>query len=421
MIRSIQFLTSVALEVEKKLGLYMRHGGDKPMCIYNKKSTTEQNSFKEIARIIKKKYEGVIAIFDNGLSKPHQDSYMQVLSTYDTISNDEAINYFGNVTSSMKDWTFQNKIPCPTRIIGNRFTNKSRRMFSIRCTTTTVDAIFSDTVYSDEVQEMKFGDPCLNRYIQKCCLDEQRIPNVVHYVWYKRGELSFVPFLSFLAVIRFVKPCVIVFHGAAPYGKYWDAFTYLWPRVILLKREAPKTVFKKPLGYVEHASDIMRIEALINYGGIYMDTDTILVKSVDKLRNYSCVMSEQTRSLLGSAFIMSEKSGTFVNEWMGGYRSHYKPTSYIYNAMRYPYMLMKRNPDIIHTEYGTISRPYKMRHYSIFNGTKATYNWSGIYGIHCYIRLLEDFIDENTIRQMNTTFGSIARHVFYGNKELCIS
>ncbi|KAL4235990.1 hypothetical protein ACF0H5_004378 [Mactra antiquata] len=340
----------------------------------------------------------------------------------DEISNDEAINYFGNVTSSMKDWKFQNKISCPTRIIGNRFTNKSRRMFSIRCTTTTVDAIFSETVNSGEVQEMEFGDQCLNRYIQKCCLGEQRVPNVVHYVWYKRGELSFVPFLSLLGVIRFVKPCVIVFHGAAPYGKYWDAFTYLWPRVILLKRKAPTTIFNKPLGYVEHASDIMRIEALINYGGIYMDTDTILVKSVDKLRNYSCVMSEQSSGLMGSAFVMSEKNGTFVNKWMNGYKYYYIPGKYVYNAMVYPKKLKLRYKDHIHVEYGTISRPNGMLGYKIYLNSHATYDWSHIYGIHLFIRMSR-YISASTeyiIRYKNSTFGSIARHVYYGNKEICL-
>ncbi|KAL4235989.1 hypothetical protein ACF0H5_004377 [Mactra antiquata] len=338
----------------------------------------------------------------------------------DEISNDEAINYFGNVTSSMKNWTFQNKISCPTRIIGNTFTNKSRRMFSIRCTYTSVKSRYTYTINSDEVQEMKFGDQCLNRYIQKCCLGEQRVPNVVHYVWYKRGELSFVPFLSLLGVIRFVKPCVIVFHGAAPYGKYWDAFTYLWPRVILLKREAPVMISNKYLRHREHASDFMRIEALIKYGGIYMDTDTVLVKSVDKLRNYSCVMSEQSSGLMGSAFVMSEKNGTFVNKWMDGYRYNYIPEKYAYNAMVYPKKLKTTLKDHIHVEYATISRPVGMIGGTIYWNSNATYDWSYIYGIHLYSRIYKEPVNETTIRHMNFTFGSIARHVYYGNKELCL-
>lgn len=321
----------------------------------------------------------------------------------------------------MKTWTFQKRIKCSINDIGEQYALKARRKVSIKCLNDSVRVSYSETFNSSDVFSLRYGDPCLDTYVQACCGMGHRVPNVVHYVWFLRGELSFVSFLSILSTIRFIKPCAILFHGEIPFGRYWDAITYFYPNIIHVQRERPEYIFGKKILFKAHSSDIMRIEALLKYGGIYMDTDTLIVNSIMKLMDYPFVLSNQSSGTFGSAFIMSERNAKFLQLWYGEYKRDYQPERYIYNAMISTKMLAQNetNKQLIHVEYGTISRPVGMLYYSIFQNKNAAANWGNIYGIHSYIRIFKENVNETTIRNMNHTFGSVCRHIFYGNKELC--
>ncbi|KAL4224959.1 hypothetical protein ACF0H5_015655 [Mactra antiquata] len=345
----------------------------------------------------------------------------EIPETCVAVNTDEVDKFFGKVKSNMVVWSFQEKIDCQIHDIGDNFTNKKRRRMNLQCSSGIFEASYSATFASSDILTSENGNPCLNSYIRACC-GSNRIPNVAHYVWYKRGEMSFIAFLSMLSVVRFVRPCVILIHGELPYGRYWDAITYFYPNFVHIKRDIPTHVFGTKLTHTSHPSDIMRIETLIEYGGIYLDMDMVLVRSIDSLINFPFVLSSQKFGIFGSAFIMSEINATFLHLWMNEYRIDYRPNSNIYNAMFATRKLAKKkeHKHLIHVEPFTISRPYGMSRYSIYNSTKATYNWSHIYGIHTFIRIFPRTSNETTIKTMNNTFGSICRHIFYGDKELCL-
>lgn len=335
--------------------------------------------------------------------------------------NESLAARLGHVTSDMKTWKFNSSVECPKFNITKVKHEQSRLKLTLSCNRTGgVFHSLSRTDNASDVYEANFGDKCVDNFIQQCCRGPHRVPNVVHYVWYMREELTFVGFLSLLGVIRFINPCAIIFHGdKIPHGVYWDFVVDISPNIIHLKRDRPKFYAGQKIKHKEHSSDIMRIEALIQYGGIYMDTDTIIVKSLESLMNYPCVMSNQSSGLMGSAFVMAEKNATFLQLWMDGYRHDYQSSQYTYNAMVYPKKVARKHSDLIHIEYATISRPKDMIGGKIYYTKYATYDWSYIYGIHLYSRIYKKPFNEMTIRNMNTTVGSISRHVVFGNKELC--
>jgi hypothetical protein len=335
--------------------------------------------------------------------------------------NEELALRLGRLASDMKNWNFESTVECPNINISKVMFPKPRPKLTLNCRQSHSSYVrVTQADDNSDVHLAPFGDRCVDKYIQECCKGKFRVPNIVHYVWYMRGELSFVGFTSMLSVIRFVKPCFIIFHGdRLPYGSYWNFIVNISPNIIHLKRERPEFVSGKQIKYREHSSDLMRIEALINYGGIYMDTDTVIVKSIQPLRDYPCVMSNQSSGLMGSAFVMAEKNAKFLQLWLDGYRFHYQRSKYTYNAMVYPAKIARKNRDLIHIEYGTISKPINMIGGKIYHSEYATYDWSHIYGIHLYSRIFKKPFNEYSIRNMNSTVGSISRHVVFGNKELC--
>lgn len=322
--------------------------------------------------------------------------------------------------SNFDNWSFNKSIKCPHLNISEIQHQGNGKKVHFQCSGNGAILSLVDSNNTRDIHVTSFGDTCVDNFIQNCCKGRYRVPNVVHYVWYKREQLDFVTFLSLLGVVRFIKPCLIIFHGdRVPSGHYWNFIINISPNIIHMEREPPTVIYGQQIKHKEHSGDLMRIQALLSYGGIYMDTDTVIVRSVEKLRSYPCVMSNQSSGYLGSAFIMAERNSIFLQLWLDGYRYHYVPESYTYNSMIYPHKLVKNHTDLIHIEYTTISRPNDMIGGKIYDKLYATYNWSYIYGIHLYIRIFKEPFDETAIRTMNFTVGSISRHVVYGNKELC--
>lgn len=119
---------------------------------------------------------------------------------------------------------------------------------------------------------------------------------------------------------------------------------------------------------------------------------------------------------LGSQLVMSEKNATFLRLWYESYNTNYRKT-WAYNALWVPNGLAKRRPELIHVEGYNFTRPSWKNYKQISQGN---YDWSTNYGMHMYARWYKKPIDPTLIRSLNTTVGSVARHVLLGNKELCV-
>lgn len=92
------------------------------------------------------------------------------------------------------------------------------------------------------------------------------MPKIVHYVWLgnKRREFEFQNFLSVLSAYKFIKPCMIFFHGETlPYGQYWDYLLKIVPNIVHVYRKAPEFIHGIKLSYIEHKADIARLEAIL--------------------------------------------------------------------------------------------------------------------------------------------------------------
>lgn len=66
----------------------------------------------------------------------------------------------------------------------------------------------------------------------------------------------------------------------------------------------PKSVFGIPLSREYrhwHASDLARQEVLMRYGGIYLDRDMFIVKSLDPYRKYEMVLPWDEGQYLGTS------------------------------------------------------------------------------------------------------------------------
>jgi hypothetical protein len=160
---------------------------------------------------------------------------------------------------------------------------------------------------------------------------------------------SLTHYLSVKSAVELNMPAAIYFHYQyEPQGEWWQRTKAL---VTLNKITAPEFFMGRQLHHVAHKADVVRLQALKETGGIYLDLDTISVKPLTKLLQYSFAVGEELQSPgvpknwrqkfklrlrqqcgfaakkntaatgLCNAVLLSEKNSDFVNLWLNEYKS----------------------------------------------------------------------------------------------------
>ena len=91
-----------------------------------------------------------------------------------------------------------------------------------------------------------------------------------------------------------------------------------------VKIEAPREIFGRPLDRVAHRADVVRLQKLIEHGGIYLDADVLVQRSFDDLLNHRTVLGQEAqagKTGLANAVILAEPQSPFLCRWLEEYRS----------------------------------------------------------------------------------------------------
>lgn len=82
-----------------------------------------------------------------------------------------------------------------------------------------------------------------------------------------------------------------------------------------------------PLQYA-HKADILRLEALRDYGGTYLDIDTFVLRPFTRLYDYDAVLGMEAAggevddmkpNGLCNAIIIARQNATFISRWLASY------------------------------------------------------------------------------------------------------
>lgn len=176
------------------------------------------------------------------------------------------------------------------------------------------------------------------------------IPNILHFVFgmapdFGGKPFSLVHYLSVKSAIELNKPVAAYFHFQyEPTGEWWQKAK---PLLTLNKIAAPDSFMGRPLFHVAHKADVVRLQALKETGGIYLDLDTISVKPLTDLLNHSFAIGQELKPKyvpknwrqhikyklglikgssknatgLCNAVLLSEKNSEFINLWLDEYKT----------------------------------------------------------------------------------------------------
>lgn len=131
------------------------------------------------------------------------------------------------------------------------------------------------------------------------------IPKYIHYCWFGRGEKNALFYKCMASWKKFFPDYQII---------EWNEDNYNIGRNLYVQQayESKKYAF---------VSDYVRIQALVEYGGIYFDTDYEVIKDMTELLNTGDLISgfESERSLI-TAFIATNKANPTLIRFLDSYR-----------------------------------------------------------------------------------------------------
>lgn len=213
------------------------------------------------------------------------------------------------------------------------------------------------------------------------------IPDIVHFIFGLRedhvDDFGLVQFLCILSAHTRLPPAtrlmLHVHRAPSPAANRWFNRTVHLPRVRVMPIRAVRDIEGRRIRHAAHAADLLRLQVLARYGGVYLDTDVLVLRAlVDERarRRGRCVFGmaregmreeeeergrahtlpppsssssrpprRETRRKrhigLCNAVMWSTRHAAFLRRWLLEYR-HYRPRHWNYHSVQLPARLARR-------------------------------------------------------------------------------
>lgn len=127
-------------------------------------------------------------------------------------------------------------------------------------------------------------------------MEQHKIPKVIHYVWFGRGKKS-----------PLIKHCIKSWHKIMPDYEIieWNEDNF----DINMNTYCRQAYDKKKFAFV---SDYARLWVIYHHGGIYLDTDVEVFKSLDCFLKHSSFAGFESEKVLGTGLIGAAKGDAMI-------------------------------------------------------------------------------------------------------------
>tara|TARA_B100000427_G_scaffold276957_1_gene246106 strand:- start:60 stop:887 length:828 start_codon:yes stop_codon:yes gene_type:complete len=202
---------------------------------------------------------------------------------------------------------------------------------------------------------------------------KNKIPNTLHFIFGlkpQKDEFLFVYYLSVLSAYIVNKPDKIYFYyHYEPHGKWWERLKNKIPRLIFEKVDLPTHIGNKEIKHFAHKADWIRMNKLYERGGIYMDIDTISVRSYKSLLKNNTVLGYEIKkdNLICNAIMMTIPQSSFFNLWLQDYEKEFKTDGWGEASIHLPGKINHKYPNLATVlSENTFFRPYATEGQKIF-------------------------------------------------------
>lgn len=129
------------------------------------------------------------------------------------------------------------------------------------------------------------------------------IPKIIHYCWFGKGDKP-----------SGVQKCI------ASWKKYCPDYEIIeWNEHNFDINYGNYSKMAYEYGKYAFVSDVARLYALYNFGGIYMDTDVEVIRSFNDILNKKCIFGFEEKNYVATSFMASEKGDKTIKQFLSLY------------------------------------------------------------------------------------------------------
>jgi hypothetical protein len=179
------------------------------------------------------------------------------------------------------------------------------------------------------------------------------VPPIYHFIFSltrsaREKPFSLIHYLAIASCAAVNRPEQINFYCKyEPTGIWWQRAR---PFVTVVQVEPPTAIFGHTLTRPEHISDVLRLEILLDRGGVYLDVDVISVRPFAPLMrgsmNREVVLGVERGVGLCNAVILAPPAAPFLAAWQREYRC-FNPAKWNEHSVALPRRLSLEHPDTV--------------------------------------------------------------------------
>lgn len=134
-------------------------------------------------------------------------------------------------------------------------------------------------------------------------MNNKYIPKVIHYCWFGKKDKP-----------KIIKKCIESWRVNLP---DYEIIEWNESNFDINKYKFTKESYK--IGNYAFVSDYVRVYVLYQYGGVYLDTDTEIVGSLDKFLSQSSFWGFEEKNYIATSIIGAEKGNELIKDFLDYY------------------------------------------------------------------------------------------------------
>ena len=203
--------------------------------------------------------------------------------------------------------------------------------------------------------------------------------SVAHMIYLKGMAFGMHHFIAVCSAAYHMKfKTIFVYNDSAPENNEWWKRIQMIPAVHIVQIKAPNYINKQKIKYKQHQADVIRLLALYEMGGVYLDLDLDMctfrpfdsvLKKLDE--DTQVAMCQEVETRVSNAFIAALPRSPFIKEWIEHYEHGVESGGdwWAGCSVEFPYKLSKKYKclllptatflpfDYMHTSYFTSNAP----------------------------------------------------------------
>lgn len=175
--------------------------------------------------------------------------------------------------------------------------------------------------------------------------DEVTIPKIVHLIYINQRPLKSFNYKCINSVLRNMPDYQVWIHNdIEPVTEEWTQLKQNC-NVVIKKIERVKEFDGFVVSHVQYEADIIRMNLLYEYGGIYLDTDIYMVKNVnDLLDGHGFYIARETEDNLINCAIISEPKNEFIKIWLKHFATGFRIGVWGWHIRDLPKIILDKYP-----------------------------------------------------------------------------